>query len=219
MWDWFGTYCCLVVRELELVVLTPNVQRRSVRYGDSTLVDLAQSVHLLHVLPVAASEYARSGFQHLKIVEPQPSCVDVNADLLEHKLVSLCDDLSVLAGRVIEQAVSPPDEVDIRRVERNVGSQHDRLAEDVLDLGQLIELGLEGDVLDPLLALNMSVKLVVTMLMVLTAVGNASRKRSKVARASSFLCRLRCSSIRLSHASMSPRGSSAMRSSRMPMRS
>jgi hypothetical protein len=53
----------------------------------------------------------------------------------------------------------------------------------------------------------------------LTAVGKVVKKRSKTARASSCLCRLRCSSIKLIQASMSPRGSSAMRSSRIPMRS
>jgi len=83
------------------------------RNRDGSLVYLSQGIHLLHVLPVAATKYSRPSLQHLDVIKPYPSSINVNADLLEYELVSLCDDLSVLAGRIIDQVVAPPDEVDV----------------------------------------------------------------------------------------------------------
>jgi hypothetical protein len=52
---------------------------------------------------------------------------------------------------------------------------------------QLVELGLERDKLNPLFALNMLARSRETQSVQLTAVGKTLRKRSKAARASSFL--------------------------------
>jgi hypothetical protein len=40
------------------------------RDGDGTLVNLPQGVHLLHILPGAATKYTGPGLQHLEVVEP-----------------------------------------------------------------------------------------------------------------------------------------------------
>jgi hypothetical protein len=65
--------------------------------GDSTLVDLPQSIHLLHVLPASTAQISRTCLQHLEIIKPQLSGTNINTDLIQDKLVSLSDDLSVLA--------------------------------------------------------------------------------------------------------------------------
>jgi hypothetical protein len=213
------TYRDLVHAHLEFIILAPDLQGRVVWDRDCTLIDLPQSVHLLHVLPTGTTEVARTRLEHLEIIKPQPPGADVNTNTTKDELVCVRNGLTILTGLVSSQIEAPTNKVNVRRVQGNIGSQRNRLAKQNFNLVQLVELGLKRDKLDPLLALDMLAGSCETQLVLLTAVGKTLRKRSKAARASSFLCRLRCSSIRLSHASMSPRGSSATRSSRIPMRS
>ena len=82
--------------------------------GDGPLVDLAQSVHLLHVLPVAPTKDARTRLVQLDVINPQLSGVDVNADLIKNELISLDDSLTTLAILVVGQIEATSNEVDVR---------------------------------------------------------------------------------------------------------
>lgn len=75
------TYRGLVVSCFKLVIIAPYFQGSAVRYRDSTLVDFAQSVHFLHVLPIGSTKSTRTTFEHFKIIEPELSCIDINTNL------------------------------------------------------------------------------------------------------------------------------------------
>ena len=81
--------------------------------------------------------------------------MDIKTNRTEHELVGLCDGLTVLAILVSGQVEATADEVDVCGVDAEVLSSRYGTAEEVLDPWQLIELGLEGDILNPCLALCM----------------------------------------------------------------
>ena len=127
------------------------------RYCHSSLVGLSQGIHLLHVLPVAASKYTRPSLEHLNVVKPQLSSVDVKTNRVEHKLVGLGDGLTVLAILVRGEIEATADEVDVSRVDAEILRRRYGTTEEVFNLWQLVELGFEVDVLDPCFALGLLV--------------------------------------------------------------
>jgi len=151
-------YSSFAQAHLKLVVISPQLQSCVVGYSHSPLVGLSQGVHLLHVLPVAAPKYTRSGLEHLNIVEPQLSSVDIETNGIEHKFIGLCDGLAVLAILVCGEVEATADEVDVSRVNTEILRRRYGTTEEMLDLWQLIQFGFEVDILDPCLALVLLVK-------------------------------------------------------------
>jgi hypothetical protein len=118
------------------------------------LVDLSQSVHLLHVLPIGATENTGARLEHLDVVKPQLSSVNIDTYGVKHELVGLRDCSPICAALVSGQVEATSDEVDVSRVNAYVLSRRDGAAEELLHLWQLVELRLKGNVLDPLLSLD-----------------------------------------------------------------
>ena len=90
------------------------------RHRDGALVHLSQSVHLLHVLPIAATEDAGPCLQHLDVIKPQLTSLDIKTYRVENKLVGLSDCLAVLAILISGEIESTSDEVDVSGVDANV---------------------------------------------------------------------------------------------------
>lgn len=152
------TYGSLVQAHLELIVVAPDLQCGIMGYRNGTLVDFAQRIHLLHILPIAATKNTWTCLEHLDVVKPELSSANVDADLPEYKLVSLSDDLPILAILISGQIVTTSNEVDVGGVECNIWSERDRAPKQVLHLCQFVKLSFECNIFDPLLALATLVK-------------------------------------------------------------
>ena len=81
------------------------------------MIYLAQGIHLLHVLPAAATKNTWPGFEHLDVVKPKLSSMNIQTDRSEDELVSLCDGLAVLPILVSGKVKAATDEVDVSRVD------------------------------------------------------------------------------------------------------
>lgn len=90
------------------------------RHRNSALVHLSQGVHLLHVLPIAATEGAGPCLQHLDVIKPQLTSLDIKTYRVENKLVGLSDGLAVLAILISGEVESTSDKVNVSRVDADV---------------------------------------------------------------------------------------------------
>ena len=127
-----AAYRDLVEAHLETIIITPDLQSCSSRNRNCTLIQLAQCVHLLHVLPICATKYAGCCLLQLDVIDPKLARVNVDAHLPEHELVCHDDRLSTLAACVICKVESATDEVDVAREDRDVVAVLYRSAEQLL---------------------------------------------------------------------------------------
>src|SRR5690242_13726689 len=150
-------YRDLVEAHFEPVVVTPDFQSCSCRNRNRPLIQFPQSIHLLHVLPVCAAEDSRSCFLQFNVVEPKFASININAHLTQHELVCRDNRLSTFATGVICKIETAAHEIDVALEYRNVSTIWNCIGEQLLHSWKLVQLRLEVDIINPYLALNLSV--------------------------------------------------------------
>lgn len=121
---------------------------------NGSVVDFAQLVHFLLVLPASAANLARSVLDELDVIQPDIARIPVNADIVNDELVRLGDCPPGLAGGIVVQIVAASDVVEVERPEFNIGYCHQAATKELLGVDEIVESQLQFNPLNPYISLR-----------------------------------------------------------------